>query len=104
MREMKANRGTKTRKLICEGEAVRVSLLYQCATVVFVSMNSLGFGGEGRVPYPERPMTTIEKMPWAIRMGRSKPNAILIIWGVMKCSIQCRERRNCNAAATRARE
>lgn len=35
--EMKDHRETKIRKLICEGEAVRVSLLYQWATVILVS-------------------------------------------------------------------
>lgn len=46
---MNVKRGTKIRKFIWEGEAVRVSALYQCATVFGVSICvicSLGNGEE----------------------------------------------------------
>ena len=36
-RETKEKRGTKIRKLICEGDAVRVSASYQWATVFLIS-------------------------------------------------------------------
>jgi len=76
--ERNENRGTKIRKLIWEGDAVKVSASYQWATISFYYSCIILLGGEKSIPYAERPTTTMAKTNCAMRRGRSNPNAILL--------------------------
>ncbi len=76
--------GQKIRKLTCGGDDVRVSTLYQLATIHDSCQNS-GLPPaqtdalQECLPYPERPRITIESTSCRIRTGRTS----IDVWAIL---------------------
>lgn len=60
------------------GWARRLGCRCRTSVPLFTLLVSLNFeNGREDVPYADNPITTREKMPWAMRIGRSNPKVIL---------------------------